>query len=581
MENIPRPEYPRPQMVRGEWQNLNGRWEFEFDFGRSGLERGLHKDGAFSKHITVPFCPESKLSGIGYTDFMNAVWYRRRFTLEEKNLKGRVLLHFGAVDYTAGVFVNGESAGSHSGGYSSFTLDITRLVKAGGNTLTVCAEDDNRSGKQPGGKQSTEYGSKGCFYTRTTGIWQTVWLEFVPKKYIKNYRIIPDPESRQALLSVLCSPHCYGMEAQALVSYKGAEICRVGTKVSGDIAFFSLPVTEPVLWDIGRGELYDLVITMGDDRVESYFGMRSVAVTDNAILLNGRPVFQRLVLDQGFYPDGICTAPDDEALMRDIELSMAAGFNGARLHQKAFEERFLYWADRLGYIVWGEQASWGLNITNDESFQRFAPEWREIIERDFNHPSIAGWCPLNETHKGQNDAFIRSVYELTKSLDPCRPVIDTSGYVHVLSDIFDIHDYEQNPEAFAIQYAGMEGERVFNPHVIHGEFDRHIPYFVSEYGGTWWNAEEAAKAAANAENTGWGYGDRCKTVEEVYARIEGLTRALLENPRVCAFCYTQLTDVEQEQNGIYHYDRTPKFDTARLKAVFGAPAAIETAVSRE
>jgi beta-galactosidase/beta-glucuronidase len=398
-----------------------------------------------------------------------------------------------------------------------------------------------------------------------------VWLEFVPQNYIKSYRVIPDPENGRALLTVQTSAHSHGLPAEALVLFKGKNICAVKGRVSGGAAYFTLPIPEPVLWDIGKPNLYDLRITVGEDAVDGYFGMRSVALSDNAMLINGRPVFQRLVLDQGFYPDGIYTAPSDEALKRDIELSLAVGFNGARLHQKVFEERFLYWADHLGYIVWGEHASWGLFIDNDEGLQHFAPEWLEVVERDFNHPAIVGWCPFNETHKSQNNHLIRAVYDLTRALDPTRPVIDTSGYVHVATDIFDDHDYEQDVSAFAKHYEGMEGDKIFNHHDIYGSFDKHIPYFVSEYGGTWWNAEEAAKSAT----AGWGYGNRCKTLEEVYTRVEGLTRALLQNKRICAFCYTQLTDVEQEQNGIYKYDRTPKFDAAKLKTIFGGKAAIE------
>jgi beta-galactosidase/beta-glucuronidase len=562
-------------MVRKAWENLNGPWEFEIDTGKSGFSRKLGEGGVLSGHITVPFCPESTLSGVGYKDFMNAVWYRRSFTLNEGQLKGRVLLHFGAVDYQASVFVNAAAAGCHTGGYSSFTLDITSLVKAGTNTLTVCAEDDVRSGRQPGGKQSVDYNSYGCLYTRTTGIWQTVWLEFVPKNYIKSYSVIPVPENAQALLTIQTSEQCHGLAAEASVSFKDGAVCTVPAKVSGSAAYFTLPIPKPVLWDIGKPNLYDLRITLGEDSVEGYFGMRSVALSDNAMLINGRPVFQRLVLDQGFYPDGICTAPSDEALKQDIELSMAAGFNGARLHQKVFEERFLYWADHLGYIVWGEQASWGLAIDNDEGLQHFAPEWLEVVKRDINHPAIVGWCPFNETRKNQNDLLLRAVYDMTRALDPSRPVIDTSGHVHVITDIFDIHDYEQDVAVFAKHYDGMTGDTIYNPHDINGSFDKHIPYFVSEYGGTWWNAEEAAGTAA----AGWGYGNRCKTPEEVYTRLEGLTKTLLQNKRICAFCYTQLTDVEQEQNGIYKYDRSPKFDAARLRAIFGGKAAIEDTIN--
>jgi beta-galactosidase/beta-glucuronidase len=559
-------------MVRKSWESLNGPWEFEIDHGKSGFERKLYESGGFSRRITVPFCPESKLSGLEYKDFMPAVWYRRSFTLNKTQLAGRVLLHFGAVDYTASVYVNGRPAGSHSGGFASFTLDISHLAVEGENTLVVCAEDDVRSGNQPGGKQCWEYHSVGCLYTRTTGIWQTVWLEFTPARYIKSYRIIPDPENNRALLTVYTAGTGGALDApvEAAVSFGGRAVCAASAHVSGSSAYFVLPIENPVLWDVGKPNLYDLRITWGEDQVEGYFGMRSVSLTDNAILINGRPVYQRLVLDQGFYPEGIYTAPTDGDLRKDIELSMAAGFNGARLHQKVFEERFLYWADHLGYIVWGEHANWGLHINREEGYLHFAPEWREIVERDFNHPAIVGWCPFNETNKSQVSGILRAVYDLTKHLDPTRPAIDTSGFVHVITDVLDVHDYEQDPAALAKTYAALEDENAPQPGAIPGSCVR-LPYFVSEYGGTWWNAEEAKKS----ESGGWGYGNRCKTIEEVYARIAGLTKALLDNPRICAFCYTQLTDVEQEQNGIYAYDRHPKFDASRLKAIFGAPAAIE------
>ncbi|MDR1398429.1 MAG: hypothetical protein LBJ41_00705 [Treponema sp.] len=578
-------------MKRPRWQNLNGLWDFEFDFGKSGVDRKLYEHGEFSKRITVPFCPESKLSGIGYKDHIVAAWYRHVFMLNREELAGRVLLHFGAVDYNTVVYVNAKQAGTHSGGYSSFSVDITPFVGEGQNTLVVYAEDDTRSEAQPSGKQSGAFYSNGCLYTRTTGIWQTVWLEFVPNTYITRYELVPDPENRKALLSVYAKGCAYRHAVEACVSYQGELVCTERAVMSGNAAYLSLPIPHPVLWDVGKPHLYDLRITLdsGDagsvDTVEGYFGMRSIALSDSAILINGRPVYQRLVLDQGFYPDGIYTAPTDDALKRDIELSLAAGFNGARLHQKVFEERFLYWADQLGYIVWGEHASWGLGIHNVEDFSHFAPEWREIVERDFNHPAIVGWCPLNETYADQCDELLRQVYLLTKSLDSTRPVIDASGYVHVLSDILDQHDYEQDPAVFARNYAGMSADKVFYHHSIHGAFgitensnnDRLInvraPYFISEYGGAWWNEEEAKKAR---ELSGWGYGNRCMTIEEVYARIEGLTKVLLDNPRVCAFCYTQLTDVEQEQNGIYYYDRAPKFDMARIKAIFSAPSALET-----
>jgi len=592
-------------MTRPDWRCLNGEWRFAADPGGSGFDRDLQKAGdeAFPQKILVPFCPESPLSGVGVKDFMAAVWYRRAIRLSAEDLSGRVLLHFGAADYVTHVYVNEKPAGTHRGGYASFTLDITPYVQEGENALTVACEDDPRSLRQPSGKQSKVYYSHDCDYTRTTGIWQSVWLEFVPVTYIQGYRVVPDPENGKAYVTVRIAGadlaaaefpgggagggnkgdggnKSDGLKVTASVSFKGAPVCEASACASGGAAYLCLDIPNPALWGPGVPNLYDISLSCGVDRVEGYFGMRSVSLSPNAILINGKPVFQRLVLDQGFNPEGVYTAPSDDFLRRDIELSMAAGFNGARLHQRVFEERFLYWADKLGYLVWGEHASWGLDISGQDGYFNFAPEWREIVERDFNHPAIVGWCPFNETGVTQNDDILRGMYELTKSLDPTRPVIDTSGYVHVKTDVFDVHDYEQDPAAFAAHYAPMATEPgyVYNPHAIHTDAAYGAtPYFVSEYGGTWWNEEEARKAAAQGNDrlAGWGYGNRPRTAEEAVERIGALTAALLQNPRVCAFCYTQLTDVEQEQNGIYTYAREAKFDAARLRAIFGGPAAIE------
>jgi beta-galactosidase/beta-glucuronidase len=296
-----------------------------------------------------------------------------------------------------------------------------------------------------------------------------------------------------------------------------------------------------------------------------------VSFDDCKMYINGKAVFQRLILDQGFYPDSIYTAPTDDALRGDIELSMAMGFNGARLHQKMFESRFLYWADKLGYIVWGEHASWGLSLSNPNGLERFLPEWLETVERDYSHPSIIGWCPFNETgdqHTIQDDSILATVYAVTKQLDGTRPVIDTSGYLHVITDIYDVHDYDQNTETFAARYAGVKtDEDVHRNYPLRERYDGQS-YFVSEYGGIWWNPEQK-------DNKAWGYGERPRTEEEFLKRYEGLTMALLNHPGMCAFCYTQLTDVEQEVNGLYTYDRKPKFDPAIIREINMRKAAIE------
>ena len=312
------------------------------------------------------------------------------------------------------------------------------------------------------------------------------------------------------------------------------------------------------------------------DAVHSYFGMRSVCVEGHKILLNGRPVFQRLVLDQGFYPDGTWTAPSAAALEADIALSMEAGFNGARLHQKIFEPLFHYYADKAGYITWGEHGNWGMDYSG-ESYQNFLCEWIEELDRDFNHPSIVGWCPHNETNWGQRRDDLAYIYRITKSIDPTRPCIDTSGYVHVETDIFDIHDYDQNVKTFKERYLalldeGCKAEIFQNDNRWPREKIMELPYFVSEFGGTWWS--EASGESQNHTQS-WGYGKAPEDIEKFYERFEGLVGALLDNPAICAFCYTQLTDVEQEQNGIVYYNRQKKFDMARLHGIMTKTAAIE------
>jgi hypothetical protein len=323
-------------------------------------------------------------------------------------------------------------------------------------------------------------------------------------------------------------------------------------------------------WTPEDPALYDLEITLrrdGEplDTVGSYAGLRSVDVEDGVIRLNGEPRFQRLVLDQGYYPDGVYTAPSDDALQRDVELGKEMGFDGARLHEKVFEPRFLYHADRLGYLVWVEHANWGLDHSDPGVLGPFLQEWLEVVERDYNHPSVVGWTPFNETPSDQDDDLLRTVYRTTKALDPSRPVVDTSGYVHVETDIVDAHDYAQDVEEFRERYAPLEeggsvqldwGDREYGPELS----------YLSEYGGIWWNPDD---------EEGWGYGDRPGSLDEFVERYRGLTEALLDNEAMGLFCYTQLYDIEQEVNGLYTYDREPKLDPERIREINQQSAAIE------
>jgi beta-galactosidase/beta-glucuronidase len=561
-------------MARSQWLNLNGVWEFELDPGLSGEERSLHLGKPLARTITVPFPPESELSGIGEKDFMPCVWYRRTFEIPQGWEGKRILLHFGAVDYETTVWVNGELAGHHRGGYSSFCFEITHLLKRGDNLVVVRAVDDTRSSLQPSGKQSTRFESHGCHYTRTTGIWQTVWLEPVSTAYLHSFKLYPDMDDGKITIHAKVDGDTGGCSLSAEAFALGE---RVGcARISADShVVLTVDLSERRLWEPGAPFLYDLELRLlkdgaRTDLVKSYFGLRKIGIQGKKVLINNRPVFQRLVLDQGFYPDGIYTAPSDEALRRDIELSMAMGFNGARLHQKVFEPRFLYWADRLGYLVWGEYPDWGLDHAHPSALERMLPEWMEVLDRDFNHPSIVGWCPFNETPRSQNPELLRNIYRATKSSDPTRPVIDTSGYVHVETDIYDCHNYEQDPEKFASHFDDFKtGERPWNNFPQESAPYRGQPYFVSEYGGIWWNPGQA-------EEKSWGYGTRPKAEEEFLQRYRALTEILLFHPKMFGFCYTQLYDIEQEVNGLHTYDRRPKFEPELIRRINSQQAAIES-----
>lgn len=578
MNNIPRPEYPRPRLVRDcTWINLNGIWEFEKDAVNSGMDRALFDPKApFSQKILVPFVPESKLSGIEDVDFMLAVWYRRTFTLPAHS--GRILLHFGAVDYRTVVWVNGKRIGDHRGGYVPFSFDITDVAVTGENTIVVYAFDDTRNDLVPSGKQSDRYFNHGCSYTRSTGIWQTVWVELVPSTYIVNTKLTPDVDNRTLHCQIKLSGSANKLPMTARVLKDGEEVFSKTVVCNNTSALFDMvwpDDKELKLWDVGAPELYDLELTVGEDKAVAYFGMRKVTLTDTCLQINDRPVFMRLVLDQGYYPDGIYTAPSDDELRLDIERSMAVGFNGARLHMKIFEPRLIYWADKLGYMLWGEFENWGLNESKEASFLAVQPEFLAEMERDYNSPAIIGWCPFNETSAARNYDVFRAMYNDIHAFDPIRPVIDSSGWMHVITDIYDVHDYNQDPVSFRKRYCeDLCNGKVFVNFPQHGEVYEGQPYFVSEFGGTFWDIDEQI-AEGNNGREAWGYGKSPEDMEELYKRFEGLITALLDSPKVCGYCYTQLTDVFQEKNGLYAFDRRPKFDAARLHEIQTRPAAIE------
>ena len=601
---IPRPEYPRPQFVRADWLCLNGPWQFEADPSDSGLERGV-RDRELSQTIQVPFCPESPLSGINQQDFMDAVWYRRTVTIPTEWADRQVLLHFQAVDYDATVWVNGIEVGRHRGGFSPFSCNLAGVAQAGEEiTIVVRARDDHRS-PQPRGKQAMwHHDPYGCHYPRTTGIWQTIWLEPVPVSHLQRPRITPDVTNSCLRIEQPVRNARRGQRIRITVRDGSEQIAQVECVATQDFTphlDLAIPSEHLHLWSPSEPYLYDLEIELCDasgaviDRAQSYAGLRSVTLDGKAVKINGEVIFQRLVLDQGYYPDGIMTAPSDEALINDIHLSMAAGFNGARLHQKVFEERFLYHADRLGYLVWGEFGDWGCagfdhRGNHQQPSASYITQWLEVLARDYSHPSIIGWCPLNETWQALGDRTTAlddvtlGMFLATKAMDTTRPVLDTSGYSHRVleTDIYDCHDYTQDPEVFRENHAHVaEGNPFYNRHVgPNGTEHWSVPYkgqpfFVSEFGGIRWNPDELPSEES------WGYGAPPRTLEEFYDRFERLCAALLDDPAMFGYCYTQLTDVYQEQNGIYTFDRGTKFDMARIRAAQTGPAAIELAAQKD
>ena len=578
-----RKEYPRPQLVRKDWLCLNGEWEFEIDNACVGEWKKYWERPSLDGKITVPYCPESDLSGVGHKDFMNCVWYRKAITLPESFQGKRTVLHFGAVDYLATVYVNGKKVGTHMGGYTPFAFDITDALTDGENVIMLSAFDDLRSNKQPSGKQSHRFGSYGCFYTRTTGIWQSVWLEPVDAARVETYRVYPDVANAAVTLQFQVTGAAIGGKLSVNASYEGADMGSASTVVNGNAVTLTLSLKEAHLWEIGKGRLYDISVSLEKngavaDSFCGYFGLREVGLTDKGMTLNGKPFFGRFVLDQGFYPDGIYTAPSEEALKNDIVCSMQLGFNGARLHEKVFEPTYLYWADKLGYLVWGEYPSWGISISDASAMKNYLREWLESVERDFSHPSVIGWCPFNETWDSFNEGNARQcgdvldmIYRATRYTDPTRPCIDTSGNYHVVHcGLWDVHDYEQNPEKFASYYAKID-EGIVADQSYRKEPKRQIydgtPVFMSEYGGIKWDVSSPTDS--------WGYGVSVKTEEEFIARYKGLTDVLLDNEHMMGFCYTQITDVEQECNGLLTYDRKFKFDPAIFHAINTRKAKIE------
>jgi len=573
--------YPRPQMVREQWQSLNGEWDFEFDD-----ERRFHlpsDDIPWSRRITVPFAPECEASGIGDTGFHNACWYRCRFTVGQRG--ARTLLHFGAIDYQARVWVNHHMVAEHEGGHTSFSADITDELIDGEQTLVILVEDDPADLAKPRGKQDWQREPHSIWYPRTTGIWQSVWLENVGATYIRRLRWTPIFDGYELGCEVLAAGDVRSDLAVEVKIWLGGKLLAadsyllVGQEANRKIALSDPGIDDSrneLLWSPERPTLLDAELTLyggGEvlDRVHSYTAMRSVSINRDRFMLNGRPYHLRLVLDQGYWPESLMTAPSDDALRKDVELAKAMGFNGVRKHQKIEDPRYLYWADRLGLLVWEEMPS--AYAFSARAMSRLVREWTEAIERDYSHPSLIVWVPFNESWGVPNLTAVQAhrnaveaLYHLTRMLDPTRPVIGNDGWEASATDILGIHDYDPDPERVRQRYEVTDPVRtLFDQRrpggrilTLDGFPHRGQPIVLTEFGGIAFDPNAP-------EHHTWGYS-RANNAESYLEHYRSLLKVVNETSMFSGFCYTQFADTFQETNGLLNADRSPKVPLEQISA---------------
>lgn len=579
--------YPRPQLMRQHWRELDGDWDFAFGTDPSGTPESV----VFDRTIRVPYPPEAPSSGIGETGYHDVVWYRRSFGADDLADSGlsedrsRILLHFGAVDWAADVWLNGHFLGRHEGGQSPFSFDVTDAVAAGrSNTLVVRAVDDPLDVSIPRGKQDWREAPHSIWYHRTTGIWQPVWLEAVAPVHVAELGWESDVPAASVDLELSLNDRPRSETwAHVSIAFEGDLLAEARFRLLEKTSHLRLSLPrqrngqqyEELLWSPDHPRLLDATVLLehGDrqatvDAVSSYLGLRTVAATDHAFLLNDRPLYLRAVLSQNYWPESHLAAPDTMALRREVEVIKELGFNAARVHQKAEDPRFLYWADRLGLLVWGETAS--AYEFNARSVATLTTEWLDLVRRDRSHPSIVAWVPLNESwgvqhisHDARQQAFSRAITDLTRALDSTRPVISNDGWEHTDSDVWTIHDYDDDADRVARRYGTAEAVddllAGFGPagrRMSASQDDRDRPIMLTEFGGVSYVDEHVDGA--------WGYSS-AHDPAQFESQVAGLLRAVLSSPVLTGFCYTQLTDTGQETNGLLRADRSPKVPIESLR----------------
>ena len=586
------PLHPTPRLTRERWTDLSGPWQFCYDDANEGLDGNWQAEPArFDRTITVPFAPESKLSGINDKGFHPYLWYRKTFT-ERPDAGGRLLLHFGAVDYSAHVWVNGQLVATHEGGHTPFAADITAaLTPSGEQVIVVRAEDQPEDLGQPRGKQEWLKEPHVIWYHRTSGIWQPVWLEPVGDVHISKFHLTPDIARSTVTVEATLNRKLRtpGWLAVTL-RHNGQPLAMQQVRVTATMlrTVIHIPAAEhgvtrnELYWTPDSPHLIDVSATLisdgGDpvDSIESYFGLRSTGVDRGRFLLNDKPVFVRSVLEQGFWPESHLTAPSPSALKREVELIKSLGFNAVRIHQKVEDPRFLYWCDKLGLMLWGEMAN--AYDYSPTLVDRFTREWLSVVDRDRSNPCVVTWVPINEswgvpdiaTNLEQRN-FATALYHLTKAIDPTRPVISNDGWEHTTSDILGVHDYTQFPAQIAARYhtpadveATIAGPGPQRKRIVFNAEDRFgQPVMLTEFGGLSFHP---------ASGEPWfGYAT-ASTPAEYLSMVEGLFDAIHQSPELAGFCYTQITDTLQEKNGLFDENRQPKLPVDKLRDIITRPS---------
>lgn len=571
MTAIPRSEHPRPDFERDNWMCLNGEWDFSLD------------EKKFDRTIIVPFAFETELSGIGDKEFHKMVWYRKTFKLPERMKAKRVILHFGAVDYACDLWVNGTYIREHKGGQTSFSADITEAVAADDeNVIELKVFDDYEDMEMPRGKQFWEQESRGIFYTRTTGIWQSVWIEAVEPLYLESFFITPEFDDKCVCFEYRLS-RSGASAVEFSIAFEGKFAACVSAVPNGKKGMVKVQLDqtglkswnfeEELAWTPETPRLFDVEIRTYDEKgvtdlVRTYFGMRKVSIDNGKFMLNNREYYQKLVLDQGYWEESLLTAPSDEAFIKDIELTKAMGFNGVRKHQKVEDPRYLYHADRLGLLVWGELGS--AYLYSREYAGRMYSEWMEAVERDYNHPCIVAWTPLNESWGVQEikadkyqQAHCNALMYMIKSVDTSRVVIDNDGWEHTCGDLLTIHDYTASGKVLKKHFESLEAVLSLCPGrrslFADGWSYQGQPVLLTEFGGVRYVPGTEVKHS-------WGYCD-ASSAEEFTDKYAEIMKAVHESPVIQGYCYTQLTDVEAEENGLLTYQRGLKMPLEKIRAI--------------